>query len=436
MSPSDTALAGWATAEFTPPTPCWMGGYAARTLPAESTHDGLFAHAFALGGPSAPLVLIVCDVIWVRASLVAAVRERIHESIPDATVWVSATHTHSGPDTGGQVLASPHARDEALEARIITACAQAATAAVRHMRQVRFAWATGEITGVATNRDHPDASAEVELDLLCCYTADTSSGPDVPVYPTAIFGSFPCHPTVLGAENRALTADLPGAFRRHLRALYGPDTWVSIATGAAADISTRHIRRQQSFDELDRLAEVFVRQALVLIDAAKPLSVTHPRPQSALVELDRKELPPRATLERQECVLQSRLVVERAAGHLSEARTLETTLQGLHGMARLADVLPNLDLRVEIVAAEAGRFRLVGIPGELYNRLGTEIRHASTYPTLLLGYTNGYIGYLPTREAYEQMDYEVLMSPHAPGSGEHVRDVACALLGSRKAVRF
>ena len=70
----------------------------------------------------------------------------------------------------------------------------------------------------------------------------------------------------------------------------------------------------------------------------------------------------------------------------------------------------------------------MAIPRELYNELGTQIRHA-TGSLLLLAYTNGYIGYIPTRAAYaDRLDYEVLTARVAPGEGERLADAALRLL--------
>ena len=426
MSSLGSALAGWATVEFTPQPPCWMGGYGARTAPAASVHDPLYAHAFALGTSTSPLILIACDLIEVDDDLVRAIRHEVRVALPDATVWVSATHTHSGPAITRLPPLATHPVDETVISRIITACARAAAEAARGMRAVRYAWASGAIEGVGTNRDHPDTPAAITLDMLCCYASDNTAGMD---HPDAVFASFPCHPTVLGAENLAITADLPGAFRRQVKMLLGERTWVALATGAAGDISTRYTRQAQSFEELERLGGVLAHQAKQLIATAHPIAVTDPVIARETIQLERKEVPSPETLDANERALREQMESARAAGKRGEARTLETALQGVHAVRLLAAAPPADDVWVEITAAHAGELRLAGVPGELFNRLGADIRQAGTTPTLLLGYTNGYVGYLPTCEAYDRLDYEVLISPLARGSGERVRDAACTLLG-------
>ena len=83
-----------------------------------------------------------------------------------------------------------------------------------------------------------------------------------------------------------------------------------------------------------------------------------------------------------------------------------------------------------ISVARLGQLDLVALPGEPYHQLGVEIRRDRRGPVLLLGYTNGYIGYIPTREAYASLDYEILVSPLAAGAGERLRDAATQLLAS------
>ncbi|HLZ59067.1 MAG TPA: hypothetical protein VKR06_19155 [Ktedonosporobacter sp.] len=459
MTAEHSILAGWASTDITPRAgghplgtlPCWMGGYAARTSPATAIHDPLCVYALALGTTAAPLILLLCDLVAVDSALVVQVRQRVLRTLPAATVWLSATHTHSGPECASSVAFSPEPPDPAVLQGVLTAAVQAATSAIAHMHPVRLAWVSGPINGVATNRDHPDDGEPLSLDLLCCYELI----PDPPVRPSAIFGSFPCHPTVLSADNLALSADLPGAFRRYLGSvlglvgspplqdpaadqgvgsppLRGPaasgnEIWIALATGAAGDISTRHMRQGQGFPELDRLGALLAQQAYHYITRQTPqlLPIASPIVRQQHINLTLKPMQPSEFLLEQQRSVASQLDDALQAGNTAQARTLETTLQGLHALQNMAH--RQHETHAEISVADLGALTLVAIPGELYHSLGLAIQHAATH-VLILGYTNGYIGYLPTHAAYASLDYEVLISPFAAGSGEQVRDTAIGLL--------
>lgn len=414
--------AGWASVDITPEIPCRMGGYAARTAPADAVHDPLFARALALGTRSAPLILVVCDLVSVDEELVHEVRRQVAAGLPGASVWLCATHTHSGPDVGR--LLAAREPDPRVIRRVTSGAARAAREAVDHLRPVRAAWASGPIEGVATNRDHPGSGEDVRLDVLCLF-ADG----DGPPTPSAVFGSFPCHPTVMGPGNLAISADLPGAVRRQVRERVGQGTWVTLATGAAGDISTRHVRQGQGFEEVERLGRLLAEQAQALISTARPLALGTPVIREAEVPLQRKALPDAEALEAAETAIERQRAAALQAGDAATARTLETTLQGIHAATQLAQVEAAMPGRATIAAATLGDLGVAAIPGELYNRLGQDIRHGVKPAVLLLGYANGYIGYIPTQEAYQSLDYEVLTSPFAPGTGERIRSAAIGLLG-------
>lgn len=413
-----------------------MGGYGARTAPADAVHDPLYAHALALGTPDAPLVLVVCDLVGVSEPLTRAVRERVSAAHPGATVWLGAVHTHSGPDVARQgIFATPaHDVDHAIEARIVAGSAAAAGEAITAMRPRRVGWASVAVRGVATNRDHPERRTAIPLDLVCLYGADTAANATgfEPATPLAVFGSFACHPTVMSAANLALSADLPGAFRRHLRERLGAQTWIALATGAAGDVSTRHVRQAQGFDELQRLGDLLADFAFDALAHARPVHVAAGTPRHSVVRLESKAAANPSTLVAQEEQLRETLArVPDTPDGKARQRTLETALQGI-AVARRRVGTAEPALEVDVATAALGDLGVVALPVELYSRLGDGIRESTGQPVLLLGYTNGYSGYVPTREAYGELDYEVLRSVFAPGSGERLRDAAIALLADQR----
>jgi hypothetical protein len=399
-------LAGWGRAEITPPIQCWMAGYIARSAPAAGVHDPLYARALAFGEHEHPFVLIVCDLLAVDERVVCAVRQRV----PGACVWVSATHTHSGPEV-----------DRAFD-RVVEGATQAALKAIDSMRPVRAAWASGQVSGVATNRDHPQAAVDLGLDLLCL----DSDGPDGSAR-KAILGSFGCHPTVLGADNLSISADLSGAFCRQLEADLGDHTWVALANGAGGDISTRHTRHAQTFEEVDRLAAVLAERARGLIRNAVNVRLAVPHVRERSVDLPTKRGLADSGVAARRREMHRQLQELQRIGAIQEARTLETSLQGLS--IAVDNARTEQDVRAPVAAARLGEVTFASVPGELYNRLAAPIRQVDHQHVLLLGYANGYVGYIPDRSAYaSDFDYEVLASRLAPGGGEQLTDALCQLM--------
>jgi hypothetical protein len=415
-----SVLAGWAEAEITPGIPCRMGGYGSRAASANAVHDPLHVYALALGTPERPLVVITCDLIGVDETMVEETRRNVAQQHPGAITWLGATHTHSGPDVTRSLSFSSEQPDSTMKKLVLMGAESAAGEAITRMHPVWVRRASGPIDGVATNRDHPEQAADMTLDLLCFYDAPEQA------QPVAIFGSFPCHPTVMSADNLAISADLPGAFRRQLRALLGGNAWIALATGAAGDISTRHTRQGQGFDELERIGALLAQQASNLILAGQPLALAAPDVREAVVSLE-----PKASISSEELVaharrIQERMNTERQAGNIAQLRTLETTLQGIQAAQKLTWKEQPRTIKVSV--ALMGKLALAAVPGELYNRLGAVIKLTTKQFVLLLGYTNGYVGYIPSREAYAELDYEILISPFAPGSGERLAQTLQQLL--------
>ena len=68
----------------------------------------------------------------------------------------------------------------------------------------------------------------------------------------------------------------------------------------------------------------------------------------------------------------------------------------------------------------------VSLPGEIFVELGLAIKQDSPFPnTIIAELANGSIGYIPSRRAYAQGNYEVVSARCAEGSGERLVDAAC-----------
>ena len=71
----------------------------------------------------------------------------------------------------------------------------------------------------------------------------------------------------------------------------------------------------------------------------------------------------------------------------------------------------------------------VGLPGEIFVELGIALKRASPFRrTIIAELAGGSIGYVPTRQAYTQGQYEVVTARVAAGSGERLVESASRVL--------
>lgn len=113
---------------------------------------------------------------------------------------------------------------------------------------------------------------------------------------------------------------------------------------------------------------------------------------------------------------------QRAAGQGEWFRKMREEMSPRQGEAR--------QTRLQII--RLGDLALVGIPGEMFARLGLEIRRRSPFRhTCIIGLANEQIGYIPDRKAYADGGYQTWVGWHSmleAGDGEAMVDQAVAML--------
>jgi hypothetical protein len=113
----------------------------------------------------------------------------------------------------------------------------------------------------------------------------------------------------------------------------------------------------------------------------------------------------------------------------AERRRAFTRAQGAAMLARLAGAEPGaIAQTITLEAWSLGGLDLLAMPAELFASLGTQIVNDTYPPVIVLGYANGYTGYLADSAAYAAETYEALASPYPAGTGERIAKAARALL--------
>jgi hypothetical protein len=383
--------------DVTPPPGHRLDGYAARTDVATGTADPLRATLVWLGTADDPGVLwLTLDAIAVGKDLVSELAAAAGEAagIPPSHVIVSASHTHSGPSgwTGEIHPVIPAEREPALFEPLI---ATVRGATVRR-QPVTASWRSVEVTGVGTNRHDRNGPHDNTVGILALHALDGSL--------EAVLLDFACHPTTYGPENLRWSADWPGA----ARAALGPAV-VGFLQGAAGDVSPRFTRQSRGAAEVERLGGLLasrVREALAGPGLELPPSA--PVIRRTTLNLKIRELP--SVNEAAAIVAEAECRVHGAADDPS-GRIAQTRLDGARGQARMsaASLPPALELPVSVVTM--GEVCWVNLPVELFAIHGACLQAGSTHPiTRVVGYTDGYYGYVVDPCAAEAGAYEALIT--------------------------
>jgi hypothetical protein len=392
-----------------------MAGYAARTGPATGTLDELTTGALYLCTGEQRLVLVTADIAAVDNALVAEVAAAA--GIDRSELVLCASHTHSGP---AGVIARMHPSDRnglipALRESFVRSCVAAIEGARAREEPVELRFGQAETIGLAANRNAPDGPFDPRVSVLATRNRAGQL--------TAVLAHFACHPTILSAENRLLSADFPGAMRRAAEPQLSHDGATSVvlfANGAAGDVSTRFTRTAQDYNEVERVGRGLA--------AAVGSALEHVR-----------DVGPGFAAARVSVTLEPRLLGEPPLSHAAgespgnvsaaERRKAETRAQGAMLLGRLADTGPDAIQRTfELPAWRLGDVRLIAVPGELFASLGDRIVECVSSPVLVLGYANGYVGYLVNDAAEAAGTYEALASPFAPGAGNAVAEAAATVI--------
>ena len=190
----------------------------------------------------------------------------------------------------------------------------------------------GSVAGIGLNRNDPE-SGLVDNEVILLYVADPSG------VPLAVLMNHGCHPTVLGYQNLSFSADYPGAARSTLRGVY-PDTIFLFTNGASGDVSTRFTRRDQSFNEVDRMGRLLAGEVLKVMQTIQTGPVAELNARTMDVEFKFRAFPSaelaQRELERQQAELERLKVAGAAHG---EIRRAITQVEGATGQLLMSQEL-------------------------------------------------------------------------------------------------
>jgi hypothetical protein len=418
------------TVDLTPPVGQPMAGYVARGgQPADGVHDRLTASLLWLSTEAGPSTCwVAVDAIGLDTGTASRIRTAVAGRLamsPEA-VLVCCSHTHSGPATWFRPTPpSLSQADDAAIDRLISNISRGAARLPATSAPATAGWATVADAGVGTNRYDPAGPHDASTGVLTLRDADGAV--------VAVLADYACHPTVLGHANLAYSADYPAAARRVLRAglaatedVETPPVVVFLQ-GAAGDVSTRFTRRGSTFAEADRQGGMLAGALLRGVLAGEPMTPGESAPVVLRGEctVPTRTLPsPAEAAETLAAAAKSLVDEDTPAGRIARTRHEgATALVGLASSGLPAEVV----LPISVVAF--GDVAWAHLPVEPFTCFAERIRAASPFPvTRIVGYTDGYFGYLADEVAHREGRYEALCSLFDAAAGARVVDATVELL--------
>jgi len=423
--------AGGGVTVITPPLGSSLAG-SFTDRKAVDVHDDLTAKAVVLERGDRRVALVVCDLICAPRRPLDDAKRLIQErcAIAPDHVMISCTHTHTGPATTGLLGAPPV---EGYWDFAVPRIADAVQIACRRLRPAEIGFGAGSEPRCVFNRRfrmkdgsvrmnpgrlnpdivEPAGPTDPEVGVLCIREAGTRRI-------LAVVANYALH-YVGGGDERAVSADYFGCFGRALQHILGGRFVAIMANGCCGDVNNINVGEKPPalppYEQMERVARVLAAEVARVVHFMSfsddgPLEVANAfvtagvrRPSPEQLAEDRRRI---------------------------EADDFPNERERLYARERLLVAGEPPEIAAQVQAMRLGDLALVAWPGEMFCRLGLDLKARSPAPTtLVVELANDYIGYVPTRRAFEEGGYETWLARSAKvaaGTGEAMVECGAGLL--------
>jgi len=405
-------LAGFSKVKITPPAGTPLGGNV-RDKGAQGVHDDLFAKSVVLSDGKREISFTSCALIGIPGTMVKQIRAKVEDlcKIPGEYSQIVAFHTHSGPETG--IIFDEVNRDYLNELPGIIA--QGICQARESMEEVNLYICRGEEKTLCNNRRiwMKNGTLRMNWENL---ELDQVKGPAGPVDPevgvlvaenkkgqiTGIILNYTCHPAILAGDNFLISEDYPGYTMRLIEEkTNGVCIFTNGATGNINHINIFDPHQKRGFYEAQRLGTILGEKVLSIMEKRILLNVKDINLHRKIIQLPLRQISPEKIKWAKSLVEGKKIKKVSLVDGISD----EVYARQIIALSKIRDKF--LTTELDVLSLE-DKLALVSIPGELFVEYGLKIKEHSPFSyTYIVGYANDYIGYIPTKKAFEEGGYEV-----------------------------
>ncbi|MEJ7767332.1 MAG: neutral/alkaline non-lysosomal ceramidase N-terminal domain-containing protein [Chitinophagaceae bacterium] len=392
--------------DISPADSQYLVGYGERK--STGIHDRIYHRIVALHDGKTEFFIISSDICLYSPSEYDKVAARLQKQhgINPVNVWWTVTHTHSAPEVGPPGIYGVYMGDRAkhvvdtayttmFEQKLVDGIVEARKTLVPARLGVGWGFSQANINRRAIDTNgraslglNPDGAVDRRIGLI---RIDKKDGA-----PLALIANYPIHGTVLGPQFVQISGDAPGIVSEYVeRKIGAPVLFINGAAGNLAPI----------YSVYPTPAAGHLNQFRVLLG-------------DKILDANRKITTSSDTVTLFAGALSVETPRKPGLGWSSDLEEYTRTTSAGINMVRLP--IRFLKINEDIAVWSA--------PIELFCEISNEVRERSPFNyTMYFGYTNGWLGYLPTAASWQNGGYEVeTVSPFTPSAA---KDLTESVLG-------
>lgn len=431
--------AGYSEAKITPPLGMHIPGYYDNRF-SEGIITDLYLHAVAFSNGEEKAIFYSCDCISFRNMGYNQLKKMIAErcNIPVGNIYIACTHSHTSFR-----LVAPEQTDcdtyRIFIERLFLQFCDCAQLAFEDLKPAKLLVAKGEVTDVGFMRRYRMKDGTVK-------TNPKSASPDI-LRPEGeqdtslqlvravregakeiLMVNFGTHADVIGGNSYC--ADYPGYLSETLKCAFDNRVEVIFFNGCEGDSAHRDAmapleKYRKGVLLSQRMGRKLAGEVLKIYDDATPVEGTEIQGVNKIVKIGKNPYDPAMM----PIVDEMNQIYLEKGNKAPELANYPISLVEAVRIVQIRD-LPEF-FEMNLSAVRIGNLAFVGIPGEPFQKIGTDIKEKSGFQmTFVTSCTNGgeENAYFPTADAFAEDGYERKASLFAHNCAQLITDGALDLI--------
>ena len=404
------------------------------------------------------VIILDLDLCIIDDEIDQMIREAVLSviNIPSENIRISVSHTHAGPpygrsdSTGGGWLTEgvdlivPYF--ESFPEKISDAIKKATGS----LKRCNISYGIGR-SDININRRPADETGNLfpgrNWDGIVDHSVDVIGFDDENGNVVSTIVGYACHPTILGPDNRLISPDYPGHMRKTVEdtvggsciflqgaagnqgPIHGFVGEVEVARKAGKILGLEASKVRMSLDPFERKEELIeIVQAGADLGMYEDVAVSEPsddlQVRNKYIDLPSLNFPSyeKASQDYENALLDLKKI--RELGNKDDIKKMVSTVKRTNFTRKLTEISKGGKVNIWIQTIKVGDIIFQGLPLEPFMEFSHKIKSLNSDKKIFWsGYTNGWLGYLPTAKAYEEGGYETRNTPLSPESEELILDI-------------